>query len=92
MRWHGTLGRPVAMTLTVAFGVSLWCTGPLAGAAHASGASGDGLDSVVEDFSHPDRDKALAEKGLKLLSGDGHITVADCKSGGDLIRINWTMF
>ncbi|UQA91583.1 LamG-like jellyroll fold domain-containing protein [Streptomyces halobius] len=88
MRWHGTLGRPVAMTLTAAFGVSLWCTGPLAGAAHASGASGDGLDSVVEDFSYPDRDKVLAEKGLKLLSGDGHITVADCKSGGDLIRIN----
>ncbi|MFE0099806.1 LamG-like jellyroll fold domain-containing protein [Streptomyces sp. NPDC059009] len=88
MRWHGTLGRPVAMTLTAAFGVSLWCTGPLAGAAHASGASGDGLDSVVEDFSYPDRDKLLAEKGLKLLSGDGHITLADCKSGGDLIRIN----
>ncbi len=88
MRWHGTLGRPVAMTLAVVFGVSFWCTGPLADAAHASGAPGDGLDSAVEDFSYPDRDKVLAEKGLKLLSGDGHITVADCKSGGDLIRIN----
>ncbi|MFE0177282.1 S1 family peptidase, partial [Streptomyces sp. NPDC059002] len=88
MRWHGTLGRPVAMTLTAAFGVSLWCTGPLTGVANASDAPGAGPDSVVEDFSYPDRDTVLAEKGLKLISGDGHITLADCTSGGDLIRIN----
>ncbi|MGP8303590.1 LamG-like jellyroll fold domain-containing protein [Streptomyces inhibens] len=55
----------------------------------SSAAPGDGPHSLVEDFAYPDRDKVLAEKGLKLVSGDGHITVVDCASGGsDLVRIN----
>lgn len=52
-------------------------------------APGEGLDSLVEDFAYPDRDKLLAEKGLKLISGDGNITLADCASGDSgLVRIN----
>ncbi|MFF2810423.1 LamG-like jellyroll fold domain-containing protein [Streptomyces sp. NPDC058000] len=29
----------------------------------------------------------MAEKGLKLLSGDGNITLADCTAGNDLVQI-----
>ncbi|WP_306332206.1 S1 family peptidase, partial [Streptomyces sp. KL109B] len=48
-----------------------------------------GQESLVEDFAYPDRDKLLAEKGLKLVSGDGHITLTDCATGGsELLRLN----
>ncbi|MER7990269.1 LamG-like jellyroll fold domain-containing protein [Streptomyces noursei] len=50
-------------------------------------AAGEGHGSLVEDYAYPDRDKLLAEKGLKLLSGDGNITLADCTAGNDLVRI-----
>ncbi|EPY92049.1 LamG-like jellyroll fold domain-containing protein [Streptomyces noursei] len=50
-------------------------------------AAGEGLGSLVEDYAYPDRDKLLAEKGLKLLSGDGNITLADCAAGNDLVQI-----
>ncbi|MFI9269757.1 hypothetical protein ACIGXM_03400 [Kitasatospora sp. NPDC052896] len=33
---------------------------------------------AVEDFSYPGADRILAEKGIKLISGDGHITLAEC--------------
>jgi hypothetical protein len=33
---------------------------------------------AVEDFDYPQADKILAEKGLVLKRGDGHITLADC--------------
>ncbi|SCD89304.1 hypothetical protein GA0115251_12782 [Streptomyces sp. TverLS-915] len=36
---------------------------------------------AVEDFAYPQADKILAEKGLVLKRGDGHITLADCASG-----------
>lgn len=36
---------------------------------------------TVEDFAYPQADKILAEKGLVLKRGDGHITLADCASG-----------
>ncbi|UJB40359.1 LamG-like jellyroll fold domain-containing protein [Streptomyces sp. A1-5] len=51
-------------------------------------AAGEGLGSLVEDYAYPDRDKLLAEKGLKLVSGDGNITLADCASGNNLVRIH----
>ncbi|MFI1496930.1 LamG-like jellyroll fold domain-containing protein [Streptomyces platensis] len=87
MRWRGVLGRPIPVTLAVLTAVTAWGAGPMAGV--SSAAPGDGSDSLVEDFAYPDRDKLLAEKGLKLVSGDGHITLVDCTSGGsDLVRVN----
>ncbi|MFF2728226.1 hypothetical protein ACFVS9_10010 [Streptomyces sp. NPDC058008] len=33
---------------------------------------------AVEDFAYPDSEKILAEQGIRLKSGDGHITLAEC--------------
>ncbi|MGP4000664.1 LamG-like jellyroll fold domain-containing protein [Streptomyces sp. 8N706] len=87
MGWRSALGRPTAVLLAALVVASAWGSGPMVGVARAE--PGDELDSLTEDFAYPDRDKLLAEKGLKLISGDGNITVADCASGGsDLVRIN----
>jgi hypothetical protein len=34
--------------------------------------------SIVEDYSYPGAAKILAEQNVKLISGDGHILLADC--------------
>jgi hypothetical protein len=53
--------------------------------AFADGGS-DQPPSAVEDFSYPGADKILADTGVKLISGDGHILFADCATPrtGDL--------
>ncbi|MEV7339285.1 hypothetical protein [Streptomyces sp. NPDC093544] len=42
---------------------------------------------AVEDFNYPGADKILAEQGIVLKRGDGHITLADCASGTGLIQV-----
>ncbi|MBW8740212.1 MAG: hypothetical protein JF621_24955 [Streptomyces turgidiscabies] len=42
---------------------------------------------AVEDFAYPQADKILAEKNIVLKRGDGHITLADCASGTDLLEV-----
>ncbi|MEU1822539.1 MULTISPECIES: hypothetical protein [Streptomyces] len=42
--------------------------------------------SAVEDFSYPNAEKILKEKGLKLKSGDGHILLAECDSSPNLLK------
>ncbi|MFE9647277.1 LamG-like jellyroll fold domain-containing protein [Streptomyces sp. NPDC006365] len=75
------------MALATLVAATAWSTGPMTGLAQA--APGEVLDSLVEDFAYPDRDQLLAEKGLKLIAGDGNITLAECASGGsELVRIN----
>ncbi|MEU7191061.1 LamG-like jellyroll fold domain-containing protein, partial [Streptomyces sp. NPDC045369] len=86
MRWRDTFGRPVTVTLAASVAMAAWIGGPMAATAQAAPVEGPG--SLVEDFAYPDRDKLLAEKGLKLVSGDGNITLADCKTDGSLVRIN----
>lgn len=70
----------------------LWC-GVAAGAAavtavgvigalSAAPAQGEpgaaGEDSIVETFAYPNADQVLAEQHIRLISGDGHIVLADC--------------
>ena len=43
--------------------------------------------SIVEDYTYPGRDQILAEKGVKLYSGDGHILLVDCSAAGDKILV-----
>ena len=87
MMRRGMLWRPTAVTLAALAAATVLNTGAMAGVSQA--APGEGTGSLVEDFAYPDRDKLLAEKGLKLTSGDGNIMLADCASGaGDLLRIN----
>ncbi|MGW0787324.1 hypothetical protein ACWD04_03500 [Streptomyces sp. NPDC002911] len=42
---------------------------------------------AVEDFAYPQADKIEAELGIVLKRGDGHITLADCASGGSLLEV-----
>lgn len=46
----------------------------------------DGPSSIVEDYSYPDAATILAEQKVKLISGDGHILIADCATpvSGDI--------
>ncbi|MGA5116626.1 hypothetical protein [Streptomyces pseudogriseolus] len=43
---------------------------------------------AVEDFNYPFADEILAEKGIVLKRGDGHITLADCVVGTGQIEIS----
>ncbi|MBB5476297.1 hypothetical protein [Micromonospora parathelypteridis] len=36
--------------------------------------------SIVEDYSYPGAAQVLAQRGIKLIKGDGHITLVDCGS------------
>lgn len=69
--------------------------GALAWAVMAGGqASGAAVATVadeapgyaVEDFAYPGADKVLAERGIVLKRGDGHIVLADCTPDGNLLR------
>ncbi|MGW2559767.1 hypothetical protein ACWCXB_11070 [Streptomyces sp. NPDC001514] len=42
---------------------------------------------AVEDFNYPQADKILAEKGITLKRGDGHIVLADCASQTGLLEV-----
>ncbi|MEV6239690.1 hypothetical protein [Lentzea sp. NPDC051838] len=46
--------------------------------AMAQDAPNDQQPSLVEDFAYPGADKILAEKGITLLKGDGHILLENC--------------
>ncbi|WP_432137907.1 MULTISPECIES: hypothetical protein [unclassified Streptomyces] len=42
---------------------------------------------AVEDFNYPGADQILAEKGITLKRGDGHITLADCVTGTGQLEV-----
>ncbi|MFE4590347.1 hypothetical protein [Streptomyces laurentii] len=42
---------------------------------------------AVEDFNYPQADKILAEQGIVLKRGDGHITLANCADGTGLLQV-----
>lgn len=42
---------------------------------------------AVEAYQYPQAEKVLEEQGVILKRGDGHITLADCAAGGDLLEI-----
>ncbi|MET9381381.1 hypothetical protein ABZY09_09855 [Streptomyces sp. NPDC002928] len=69
-----------AAALTAATG--MWAAGtPATPATHASSTISVADESpgyAVEDFNYPGADAILADKGITLKRGDGHITLADC--------------
>lgn len=85
----------VAATVGTAVAVGGASTFAVASAAAAEGttaqaaAEGDIPPVAVEEFNYPDADKILAEKGIKLLKGDGHLLLADCDSSVNQIQV-WT--
>lgn len=38
----------------------------------------DGQQSTIEDFAYPGAAEVLANRGIRLHKGDGHLTLADC--------------
>lgn len=62
-------------------------------AANGTESATDQQPSTVEDFAYPGADQILADKGVQLISGDGHIMLTDCPPGpntGGFIRVNTT--
>ncbi|MDT0420492.1 MULTISPECIES: hypothetical protein [unclassified Streptomyces] len=76
-RIAGTVAASVLAAGAVVIGTHAGQSGTVATAGVADAAPG----YAVEDFAYPQADKILAEKGLVLKRGDGHITLADCASG-----------
>jgi hypothetical protein len=62
-----------------------------AGAAQSVLLSAQDVDELppfaVEDFNYPQADQILAERGFLLKRGDGHIVLAECGSGNDLLQV-----
>ncbi|MFQ6198542.1 hypothetical protein [Streptomyces sp. NPDC000405] len=53
----------------------------------ATAVAADTPPTAVEDFEYPQADKIFQERGIKLKSGDGHITLVACDSQTGLIEI-----
>ncbi|MFB7449252.1 hypothetical protein [Streptomyces sp. NPDC056194] len=47
----------------------------------------EGPGYAIEDFGYPNADRILADRGIKLKRGDGHITLAACGSATDLLEV-----
>jgi hypothetical protein len=60
----------------------------LASSASGSAPDADQQPSLVEDFSYPGADKVLADRGVKLISGDGHLLLVDCTNVTGLIEVH----
>ncbi|MGQ4423810.1 hypothetical protein ACN6LL_006003 [Streptomyces violaceoruber] len=60
---------------------------PDAAARTAVPAADEAPGYAVEDFNYPQADQIFAEKGIRLKRGDGHIVLADCKSGTNQLEV-----
>ncbi|MEV6048393.1 hypothetical protein [Streptomyces xanthochromogenes] len=56
---------------------------PAAPAAAPQAVAGE-MPSAVEDFNYPGAAKILAEQGITLKRGDGHIMLSDCTAAWDI--------
>ncbi|GAA2566301.1 MULTISPECIES: hypothetical protein [Streptomyces] len=87
--------RIVARTLITCMATGAVAFGVLAagtqsgdeGSGPAVSVADEGPGYAVEDFNYPGADRILEERGIVLKRGDGHITLADCASGTDLIQV-----
>ncbi|MFC9636271.1 hypothetical protein ACFWBS_44410 [Streptomyces mirabilis] len=43
--------------------------------------------SAVEDFAYPNADQIQRDKGIKLIKGDGHITLFTCDDSAQQIKV-----
>ncbi|WP_435194075.1 hypothetical protein [Streptomyces sp. NRRL F-5630] len=82
-RMAGTVAASVLAAGAVLVGTHVGRGGEAVTAGVADAAPG----YAAEDFAYPRADKILAEKGLVLKRGDGHITLADCASGTGQLEI-----
>ncbi|CAM3870859.1 hypothetical protein KIPE111705_28985 [Kibdelosporangium persicum] len=84
--------RPLATVVTAAAVVAVTFAAPVGSAAPAAkpaAAPADTPTSTVEDTSYPGAAQILAERGIKLIGGDGTIQLATCGPSG-LIELRST--
>lgn len=83
----------IASVAVTGFIASVAVTGfAVIGGSVSSGAAARAVDDteqpgIVEDFSYPGAAAIQAAKGISLISGDGHIMLAECGSADNLIRV-----
>ncbi|MEV1043587.1 hypothetical protein [Streptomyces sp. NPDC049916] len=86
MKHRSTLIRTLGTT--AAAGAVAWAV--TAGGPPSQGTPSTVADEApgyaVEDFAYPGADEILAERGILLKRGDGHILLADCASGDNLLK------
>ena len=63
------------------FAAVLGSAGVLASAAVTAHADDPQQPSLEETYDYPGADAILAGRGIRLIKGDGHITLATCASG-----------
>ncbi|MGW6971208.1 hypothetical protein [Streptomyces sp. NPDC054952] len=92
MKARGTILRIVGAAMGA--GALAWAA-VAGGATGGSGAEGISTKSIadegpgyaVEDFAYPNADKILAEKKIKLKSGNGNILLAECTGAPELMEV-----
>lgn len=88
---HHLLALAGATALVALLGApALASTDPVSGGASrpVAAAAGDTAPpSAVEDFAYPNAAAILRDKGIKLIKGDGHITLADCDDKASQIKV-----
>ncbi|MFF3088519.1 hypothetical protein ACFVRB_26250 [Streptomyces nojiriensis] len=86
MKPHSALVRILGRA--AAAGAPAWAV--MAGGQPSDATTGPVADAgpgyAIADYSYPNADKILAEKGFLLKRGDGHIVLADCASEPNLLR------
>ncbi|MEV7780888.1 hypothetical protein [Kitasatospora sp. NPDC088351] len=73
----GAVAGSVALT---GVAVANAATGVPAGSAVVT--ADDTPPPAVEDFVYPDADKIFTDRGIRLITGDGHMVLVDCPSPG----------
>ncbi|WP_416975854.1 hypothetical protein [Streptomyces sp. 4F14] len=81
-RAHRVLIAGVGVGAALAGGAALAIAAP--GAASTAAAE---PPYAVEDFSYPDAARIQAEQGIKLVRGDGRITLVACDDAADQIKV-----
>lgn len=72
--------------IATAVGALAWLASAQGGA-DSEAVAGEAPGYTVEDFDYPQADKILAEQGITLKRGDGHIVLADCASQTGLLEV-----
>lgn len=78
----------VKSKIAVAVAAAGVLAGVAVGGSAAVAAEDDRMPSIVEDHSYPGADRLAAERGIRLISGDGRITLLpDCTGTAPKIQV-----
>lgn len=75
----GVAATAAAVAAVSTFGVS---------SAREADVDDDAPPSIVEDYSYPGAAQILQDRALTLISGDGHIMLADCANTAGLLQVH----